>query len=137
MEIKESYVAKKNLTDMFKIIEQTLSENQNTQVFIDNEIYENLKGMNDENYHVSSPNFSKTWHYNRDSDNFGGENWLVLTENGHAYYGEIYAASFIHNCTGYYQLVEFISYKSENYPKNNYTHFLAGFEQLLLIHFKK
>lgn len=136
MNIIEAYVTNKNLTDMFRIIEKTLSENQNTQVFIDNEIYEKLHGLSGAEYHVFSPNMPKTWHYNVDNDNFGGEEWLVLT-TGNTDDDAIFSASFIKNCKGYYQLVEFKSYNSKNYPRDNYTHYLTGFENLLLIHLKK
>ena len=130
MEIKEAYVTNENLTNMYRIIEDTLLKNPNTQVFIDNEIYQTLSA-NGGHYDVFSPNMSKTWHYRVDNDNFGGEEWLNLTK-GIAFDYTIFAASFISNCKDYMQLVEFRSSKIERY-----IHFLVGFENLLLIHYEK
>ena len=128
MEVKEVYVAKENLGDIFKIMEETLASNPNTQVFIDKEIYRELN-RNGSNYNVSHHNYAKGFHYYHDREDYcGGEEWLELSD-GHLYGSKgIARGSFIGNTEEYMQLVEFSSSKIENY-----THFLSGFEQLLLI----
>lgn len=129
MKIKQAFVTRENPAEIFSIIEDVLSTRPNTQVFIDDKIYYELR-KNGTNYSVYSENYQKTFHYNVDNDNFGGEEWLALTE-GYAFDKEIARASFICNCNEYMQLVEFHSSKIKKY-----THYCAGFKQLLLIKFK-
>lgn len=129
MKVKEVYVTRKNPEEMFLIIDQTLSKIINTQVFIDNDIFELL--MKDgPDYHVFHHNYAKGYHYYHDQDNFGGEQFLELTEGGYSE-KRIAKASFISNTEEYMQLVNF---HSKNV--NNYIHYLSGFNQLLLIHFE-
>lgn len=129
MKIKQAYVTRRNPAEIFSIIENVLSVNPDTQVFIDNDIYEELR-RNGVKYNVYSHNYTKCFHYYHDDDNFGGEEWLDLSEG--CYFDKtIAAASFIANSTDCMQLVEFSSKKIEEY-----THYLVGFQQLLLIHFK-
>lgn len=72
----------------------------------------------------------KGFHYHHDYENFGGEEWLALSEG--SYLDKTIArGSFISNCKEYMQLVEFHSSKVKNY-----THYLTGFEQLLFIRFE-
>ena len=130
MKIKEAFVTRENPAEIFSIIEDVLSKKINTQVFVDDEIYDELS-RNGSDYHVSSPNYMKGFHYHHDSDNFGGEEWLALYEKDSHFDEFIARASFIGNCKEYMQLVEFQSSKVEEY-----IHYLAGFKQLLLIHFK-
>lgn len=126
MKIKEAFVTLEKPTEIFSIIESTLSTNINTQVFVDTRIYDELM-KNGWHSNVYSPNCEKTFHYWHDSDNCGGENWLSLTTGGSE--GSLIAiGSFISNCKEYMQLVEFSSSKV-----NSYTHFLVRFKQLLLI----
>ena len=129
MEIKEVFVARENPADIFSIIEEVLSTNPDTQVFIDDNIFEELR-RNGSNYHVYSCNIMKGFHYYTDEDNCGGEEWLALSE-GFAFDKCIATASFISNCKEYMQLVKFHSSKVKDY-----THYLTGFKQLLLILFK-
>lgn len=101
----------------------------NTQVFIDDKIYEELE-RNGSDYNVYSYNYMKEYHYRHDDDNFGGEEWLALSEG--CYFDKVIArGSFISNCNEYMQLVGFQSSKVKDY-----THYLTGFKQLLLIRFK-
>lgn len=129
MKIKQAYVTRENPAEIFSIIENTLSTRPNTQVFIDEDIYLELT-RNGSKYHVYSYNFFKGYHYQHDDDGFGGEEWLALTE-GSYFDKKIAIGSFIGNTVEYMQLVEFKSSKVEGY-----THYFAGFKQLLLIHFK-
>ena len=130
MKIKHAFVTQENPAEIFSIIEDVLSINPNTQFFVDNEIYEKLK-RNGSNYHVFFKNYQKGFHYQHYKENFGGEDWLALTE-GCAFDKVIARASFISNCKEYMQVVEFHSSKIKDY-----THYLEGFKQLLLIRFKK
>ena len=129
MEIKQVYVTRENPAEIFSIIEDILSTNLNTQVFVDDKIYVELS-KNDSDYNVSSPNYMKGYHYYHDNENFGGEEWLKLSE-GCASDKVIAIGSFIKNTKEYMQLVNFKSSKIKNY-----THYMAGFQQLLLILFK-
>ena len=129
MKIKQAYVTRENPAEIFSIIEDVLSTGPNTQVFVDDKIYRELR-RNGSNYNVYSHNYSKGFHYEHDEDNFGGEEWLALTKG--CYFDKVIArGSFIRNCNEYMQLVEFNSSKVRNY-----THYLTGFKQLLLILFK-
>ena len=129
MKVKEVYVTRENPAEIFSIIERQLSIRPNTQVFIDYKIYEELK-RNDSVYHVWQNNYLKGYHYYHNDDNFGGEEWLTLYEEGH-FDKKIAIGSFISNSKEYMQLVNFDSSKVKDY-----THYLAGFKQLLLILFK-
>ena len=129
MKIKKAFVTRENPAEIFLIIEDTLSTRPNTQVFIDEKIYEELR-KNGSDYNVYSYNYMKGFHYWHNEYNFGGEEWLSLSEG--CYFDSVIArGSFISNCKEYMQLVEFHSFKVKNY-----THYLAGFKQLLLIRFK-
>lgn len=131
IEVKEVYVTRKNPTEIFLIIESTLAEEPNTQIFIDNEIYSLLEGRHGRDYNVYPSNFMKGFHYHHDDeDNYGGEEWLALTK-GSFFDKTIARGSFISNCKGYMQLVEFHSSRI-----NEYTHYMTGFKQLLLILFE-
>ena len=128
MKVTKAYVARKNPAEIFSIIENILSTNLNTQIFIDNTIYEELK-KNGSDYNVYAHNYLKGSHYESD-DFFRGEQWLALSEGD--YFDSVIAkGSFVSNCNDYMQLVEFNSSKVKNY-----THYLTGFNQLLLIHFQ-
>ena len=128
MKVNEIRVERKNPAEIFSIIEYELANEPNTQVFISNEIYHALR-KNNVKYHVFFPNYLKGYHYFHDRDNFGGEEWLNLTE-GDAFDNKIARASFISNNTDYMQLVDFKSRKIEDY-----THYLRGFKKLLIITF--
>ena len=129
MKIKQAFVTRENPAEIFSIIEDVLSTRPNTQVFVDDKIYEELR-RNGSDYNVYSHNYMKGFHYQHDDDNFGGEEWLALSEG--CYFDKVIArGSFISNCNEYMQLVEFHSSKVKEY-----THYLAGFKQLLLIHFQ-
>lgn len=128
MKIKKAFVTRENPAEIFSIIEDVLSTEPNTQAFIDEKIYDELR-RNGRDYNVYSMNYPKGFHY-KHTDNFGGEEWLALSEGG--YFDKVIArGSFIHNCYEYMQLVEFRSSKV-----NAYTHYMTGFKQLLLIRFK-
>ena len=129
MEVKEAFVTRKNPAEIFFVIEDTLLQNINTQVFIDKAILKKLYKYG-ANYHVFYHNYQKSFHYAHGEDGFGGETWLELSE-GCAFDKGIARGSFIGNCKGYEQLVEFHSSKIKEY-----IHYKAGFEQLLLIHFE-
>ena len=128
MEIKQAFVTRENPAEIFSIIEDVLSLTPDTQVFVDKQIYDELRKKGSD-YNVFPHNYMKSHHYNVNNDNFGGEEWLELSEGG--FDGEIARGSFISNCKEYMQLVTFKSSKVEDY-----THFVTGFKQLLLIQFK-
>ena len=128
MKVKEVFVTRENPTEIFSVIERELLERPNTQVFVDVKVYEELK-WNQSN--VSSQNYGNGFHYYQDrEDGSGGPTWLELCKSKFPYKG-IARGSFISNCKGYMQLVEFHSAKVEEY-----IHYLTGFNQLLLIKFK-
>ncbi|MBP3255163.1 MAG: hypothetical protein J6M60_01540 [Clostridia bacterium] len=129
MKIKQAFVTRENPAEIFSIIEDVLSTRPNTQVFVDDKIYEELS-RNGSDYNVYSHNYMKRVHYQHDNDNFGGEEWLALSEG--CYFDKVIArGSFISNCNEYMQLVEFHSSKIKEY-----IHYCSGFKQLLLIRFK-
>ena len=129
MKIKQTFVTRENPAEIFSIIEDVLSTRPNTQVFVDDKIYEELS-RNGSDYNVYSHNYFKRFHYQHDNDNFGGEEWLALSEG--CYFDKVIArGSFISNCNEYMQLVEFHSSKVKEY-----IHYCSGFKQLLLIRFK-
>lgn len=129
MKVKKVYVTRENPAKIFSLIEQELSIEPNTQVFIDDKIYEELK-RNGSDYHVYSDNYMKGYHYYHSDDDWGGEEWLSLSER-YAFDKRIARGSFVSNSKEYMQLVNFDSSKVKDY-----THYLAGFNQLLLILFK-
>ena len=128
MKIKQAFVTTKNPVEIFSIIEDTLSTRPNTQIFVEDALYRELRwnGWKYEKYRVSSPNYVKGFHYYHDSEGDGGERWLALFEGSNL----LARGSFIGNCKEYMQLVEFHSSKVEEY-----IHYLNGFKQLLLIRF--
>lgn len=129
MKVKEVYVSRDNPKEMLYIIEEELMKNKDIQVFIDSKIFQDMR-RDGHNYSVYTPNIMKTHHYAHDNDNFGGEDWLSLTE-GTAFDKTIINASFISNCNDYMQLVQLNSKKV-----SKYTHFCQGFTKLLLIHYE-
>ena len=124
MKVKEAFIPRDNPAKIFSIIEDFLSEELNTQVFIDEEIYQELN-RNGCNYHVNSPNCSSGFHYGDDSVRF-----LELHE-GNWMSKSLALGSFVCNCQKYMQLVSFNASKVKKY-----THYCVGFKQLLLIHFE-
>lgn len=129
MEIKEALVTRENPAGIFSIIEDVLSTEFNTQVLVDDKIYEELS-RHGSDYNVYYHNYMKGFHYWHDEDDCGGEEWLVLSE-GNYFDKDIAKGSFISNCKEYMQLVNFSSSKVKGY-----THYLTGFKLLLLIHFE-
>lgn len=129
MKVKQVFVTRKNPAEIFSIIEDVLLTEFNTQVFIDDKIYEELR-RNGSDYNVYTNNYMKGFHYHHDYENFGGEEWLALSEGSYLD-KNIARGSFISNCKEYMQLVEFHSSKVKDY-----THYLTGFKQLLLIRFE-
>lgn len=130
MNVKEAYISIGNEEEIFCIIAETLKGNLNTQVYVATEVFGELD-RNGHNHHVFKTNYYKTFHYSHDGDNFGGETWYQLTA-GNAFSETIARASFISNCQGYGQLVQYVGEGIKEY-----THYISGFEQLLLIYYKK
>ncbi len=124
MKIKQMYVTRKNPEKIFKLLKEELIKQPNTQVFIEEDIFQKL--FFGWEMHVYQTNCQKSFHYN---DSFDGETWLKLTK-GNAHAETVAMASFITNCEGYKQLVQF------NSQGVCYTHYCTGFEQLLLIMFE-
>ena len=130
MKVNEVFVSRENPTELFSVIEKELSARPNTQVFVDQKVYEELRWKRSD-LHVSSPNYVNGFHYHTDRENgSGGPTWLELYKPEPPYKG-IARGSFIGNCKGYMQLVEFHSQKVKEY-----IHYLVGFNQLLLVRFK-
>lgn len=103
MKIKKAFVTRENPAEIFSIIEDVLSTRPDTQVFIDDKIYEELI-RNGSDYNVYSHNYMKGFHYQHNDDDSGGEEWLALSEG--CYYDKVIAkGSFISNCNEYMQLV--------------------------------
>lgn len=128
MKVNEVCVERKNSAEIFSIIEYELTNEPNTQVFISDEIYHELSN-NRIKHHVFFPKYLKGCHYYHDKNDHGGEVWVKLTK-GNASAEEIARASFVSNSIDYMQLVNFKSRKIKNY-----THYLRGFEKLLIITF--
>ena len=131
MKVKEVYVSITQAERIFEVIEQSLIETKDVQIFVAealiNELRRNVK------HHVYEFNGPGCYHYNKDDDGFGEETWYSYNTD-HAFSQTISLASFISNCEGYYQLVEFPKNKSTNNKlESSYTHYLRGFKELLLI----
>lgn len=139
MNVSEIYLGTKDFAKIFSIIEKTLAEEPNTQIFVDDKIYNELR-QNGASYNVFQHQYELSGHYRDDGCNrtelwnslFNGysrsiEVWLSLHE-GHCFSKEIARACFNSNCKGYKQVVRFNSEQIRDYQ-----HFIAGFKQLLLI----
>ena len=127
MQVKEVYVSINQAEKIFEVIRQSLSETKDIQIFVANKLIKELQG-NGVKHHVYEFNGPGCYHYNKDDDGFGGETWYGYHE-GHAFSPLISSASFISNCTDYYQLVEFLNKK----VPSEYLHYRVGFKELLLI----
>ena len=126
MEVKEVYIPRKSPQNIFSIIEKQLEENIDTQVYIEDEIFQMLF-YDGNQFYVSNPNYSKSFHYNHNDDYFfSGDLWLELLDTDTNEY--VARGSFISNCRGYMQLVEFKSNKIKKY-----THYLVGIKEILMI----
>ena len=124
MKIKKAYVTRENPAEIFSLIEEAISTRPNTQVFVDNRIYEEFRYGRGSRYHVYLKNGVTDYlRYGNDC----GEEWLYLSE-GCVFDKEIASGSFIPSTKEYMRLVEFHSSKVKDY-----THYDAGFKQLLLI----
>ena len=78
MKVKEAFIPRDNPAKIFSIIEDFLSEELDTQVFIDEEIYNELN-RNSCDYHVHSPNCHGGFHYGEDRVHFlelKESNWI-------------------------------------------------------------
>lgn len=123
MKVKQAFVTLDKPTEIFTLIEDTLSTRPNTQIFIDEKIYDKIRGT------VYSPNMLDNGrHYysdHYDGSSYDSVRWFKWNDkkNNATYY-----ASFVSNTEEYMQLVNFSSPKVEKY-----THYMAGFKQLLLI----
>ena len=124
MKIKQMYVTRKNPEKIFKLLKEELIKQPNTQVFIEEDIFQKL--FFGWEMHVYQTHCQKSFHYN---DSFDSETWLKLTK-GNAHAETVAMASFITNCEGYKQLVQF------NSQGVCYTNYCTVFEQLLLIMFE-
>lgn len=130
--VKEAYVTREKPVEIFSIIENALSENINTQIFVDDEIYEELKNHGNE-YNVFKANYENNFHYYsdfRDGCRYSITKNLKLTQ-GCFFDPAIAYASFVSNTKEYQQIVSFGSAKIKDY-----NHYCVGFKQLLLIHFE-
>ena len=127
MKVKEEYVSITKAERIFEIIKQSLNVTKDIQIFVAKELIEELE-RNGTEHHVFEFNGRNCFHYNKDIDGFGGENWFGYHE-GYAFSPLIASASFISICGGYYQLVEFLDKK----VSSDYTHYTVGFKELLLI----
>ena len=127
MKVKEVYVSITHAEKIFEIIKQTLSTTKDIQIFVAEELIYELR-KNGVKHHVYNFKGLSCSHYNKDNDGFGGETWYSYHKE-HAFSPIISSASFISNCTGYYQLVEFPNKKLPS----DYTHYTRGFKELLLI----
>lgn len=124
MKIREIFVSLEQAEKIFEIINDLLSESMDKQIFVEKEFIYSEFQRNNVKHHIYGFNGFGCYHYNKDNDGFGGEDWYGYHES-HAFSPRIYSASFISNCKEFFQLVEF--------PKKNYTHYLKGFEELVLI----
>lgn len=134
MKVIEKAVRLDEAVKVFDIIEQVLREQRDTQVFVDNALYEELK-RNGSKYHVYLENFPRSFHYHltpHSGCDVGDETWLAHTTGYSAAFSEIiHKASFIDNCTDCMQLVQF---EAEGL---GYAHFNRAFKQLLFIEVEK
>ena len=110
MKVKEVYVSITKAESIFEVIKQSLSVTKDIQIFVAEELIEELR-RNGVEHHV-----------------YGGETWYGYHKE-HAFSPLISSASFISNCNGYYQLVEFPNKK----VPSDYIHYAVGFKELLLI----
>lgn len=131
MQIKEMYVSINNAERIFEIIKDALNECNDTQIFVADDLIDDLIDefrKNGVKHHVFYFNGGKCFHYDHDSDGFGGETWYGYHRD--TFFSPlISSASFISNCRGYFQLVEFPNGKHPS----QYTHYCVGFKKLLLI----
>ncbi len=124
MKIKQAFVPLEKPTEIFTIIEDTLSKRPNTQIFIDEKLYDRICGT------VYSPNKSNRgqqhYYYNHyDGSCYDVVEWFELDDRKN---NATYCVSFVPNTKEYMQVVNFSSPKVKEY-----THYMAGFKQLLLI----
>lgn len=128
MQVKNAYVSRDNLAEVFSIIEDALITEPNTQVHVENALFEELK-MNGNDVGVELELMPRSGHYY--SDGLSGE--IIFSVNENHWYGVKTAViSFINNSSTHMQVVLFKSTKM----KNEYFHVKAGFESLLLIGLK-
>lgn len=127
MKVKEVYVSITKAESIFEVIKQSLSVTKDIQIFVAKELIVELR-RNGVEHHVYEFNGPGCHHYNKDNDGFGGETWYGYHKE-HAFSPLISSASFISNCKGYYQLVEFPNKK----VPSDYRHYAVGFKELLLI----
>lgn len=127
MKVQEVFVTPENREEIFSIIERNLLAEPNTQVFIENQIYSDLCCYEKNVY--AGENMMRCEHYHQTFTS-GEETFLRLFENGY-FSATVAIASFVSNCEGYKQLVQFESQKIKYY-----RHYYVGFQQLLLIHYK-
>ncbi len=123
MKVEEMYVSITQAERIFEVINQSLSVTKYIQIFVTKELIEELQ-RNGAEHHVYPFNGPCCFHYNKDDDKSGGEIWYGYHESDLSS-PLVFSASFISNCSDYYQLV--------NFPSANYLHFTAGFKKLLLI----
>ena len=130
--VKETYVTRKNPAEIFSVIENFLSDNIDTQIFVDNEIYKELK-YHGHDFNVYQANYENSSHYH--SHYHGGCKFSITDSfkltSGCFFDKEIAHASFVQQTKEYNQLIDFASSKIKDY-----AHFHVGFKQLLFIHFE-
>ena len=123
MKVKQAFVSLDKPTEIFTIIEDTLSKRPNTQIFIDEKIYDKMFGtLHSPNIRHRGQHYYSYCYYGTSHDIVS---WFELNDrkNNATYY-----ASFVPNTKEYMQVVNFYSPKIKEY-----THYMAGFKQLLLI----
>lgn len=125
MQVKEIFVSLEQAEKIFEIINDLLSESKDKQIYVEDEfIISEFWGNNVKHriYHFNGMDGIGNFHYNKNQNGLDG--WYGYHES-HAHSPRLFSASFIKNCKGYYQLVEF--------PERSYMHFYEGFEELVLI----
>lgn len=129
MKLKEVYVKLEKPAEIFTVIENALMDNRGTQIFVDMSLYQKLR-YHGHGYNVFSHNYAMMdsgSHYYRDDD-YSPVEWLTLHVS-HSGSEEIAKASFVTNCKDYKQVVQYMSENIENY-----IHYCARFDVLLVIH---
>ena len=74
MKVKEVYVSITKAESIFEVIKQSLSVTKDIQIFVAEELIEELR-RNGVEHHVYEFNGLGCYHYNKDNDGFWGETW--------------------------------------------------------------
>lgn len=124
--LKQITLDLKKVEQLASIIEKELIQCLDTQIFVEQDLLNEIRKNNVEHHIFAHNYFSPGFHYEEDViEKYG-------FHKGHAYSDLNAQIHFVSNCSGYHQVCLFSSKQIEEY-----RHYRHGMKQIIIIHAEK